>query len=149
MNLNYIKAAEQDIRSLRILKKSLEILNRKRKQLIDSGKPADIKAIDCSKPYTDTHYANDTLNDLLCVCEVNTEIMATEKEIEHIESILAELEKEQYIVLTLFYINNLSALDIAEKIGVESEKTVYNIRNKALMKYCLLSYGAVGKSCQM
>ncbi len=146
MRLNYFKAAEQDIASLPTLKRSIEFLEKKRQHLVDSGKPSEPGAIDYSKPYTDSHFVNDTLNELLSVAECTAEIKETKAEIQHIESILSELQKEHRKVLTMFYINKLPADKIAEAIYVESDKTVYNIRNKALAQYALLSYGVRAKT---
>lgn len=146
MRLNYFKAAEQDISSLPTLQKSIAFLEKKRQRLVDSGKPSEPGAIDYSKPYTDSHFVNDTLNELLSVAECSAEIEETKEEIQHIEAILGELQEEHRKVLTMFYIDKMPADKIAEKIYVESDKTVYNIRNKALAQYALLSYGARAKA---
>lgn len=143
MKLNYFKAAEQDIESLHTLKKALEHLYSKKVRLLQNiEQPGEIKSVDLSKPYIDSHYVNDTLNEVLGFAEVIQEINSTEEEIRHIETLLSELTDEQQKVLTMFYIDHLSAERIAEAINVESDKTVYNIRNKALMQYAVLSYGA-------
>lgn len=141
MNINYFKAAEADVASLPKLKRALQLLTKKRIRIIEEGSPTDPSAIDYSKPYTDTHFVNDTLNDLLELAEMNRAIEKTERKIAEIEEILSELTKEQREVLTLFYIECFSADRIAEKIFVESEKTVYNIRNRAIAEYALLAYG--------
>ncbi len=146
MKLNYFKAAEQDIMSLPVLRKSLVFLDRKRQRLINKGAPSEIGAIDHTKPYSSSSFVNDALNEILGLSEISQEITDTEEEIQHIEAVLAELLDEQRKVLTMFYINNLPAERIAEAIFVESDKTVYNIRNKALMQYAVLSYGARAKT---
>lgn len=141
MHINYFKAAEEDISSLSKLRRALEILRKKRAKIINSG-PSEPPGIDYSKPYVDSHFVNDTLNELLELTETERAIAETESKIAEIEEILAELPEEQRKVLTLFYAEGLSAENIAEQIFIESVKTVYNIRNRAIAEYALLSYGA-------
>lgn len=145
MNINYFKAAEADISSLPKLKRSLELLKKKQARIIESGAPSAPGAIDYTKPYTNSQYVNDTLNELLELSETVRAIDKTERQIAEVEEILAELTNEQRTVLTLYYMERISAEKIAEKIFVESDKTVYNIRNKAIAEYALLAYGAGAK----
>ena len=97
--------------------------------------------IDYSKPYADITYVNNTLNDLLELSEVTRAIAATERHIKDIKLTLAELPEEYRQVLTLFYIDNLPAEKVAEKMFIEAAKTVYNLRNRAIAQYVLLEYG--------
>lgn len=148
MNINYFKAAEDDISSLPKLKRSLQLLTKRRLKIIEEGSPTEPNAIDYSKPYIDAHFVNNTLNEILEIAETNRAIAKTERRIAEVEEILAELTKEQREVLTMFYIDRFSADKIAKKIFVESGKTVYNIRNRAVAEYALIAYGAPAESCR-
>ena len=146
MNINYFKAVEADISSLPKLRRSLDFLRRKQKRIIESNAPSVPGAIDYSKAYTDSHFVNDTLNEVLELSQTRQAISSTTRHIEEIEEILNALTDEQRAVLTLFYIDRIPSKEIARQIFVESEKTVYNLRNKAIAEYALIAYGAEAKA---
>ena len=148
MNIDYFRAAEREISSLPLLQKSLPILQRRLDRLIAAGAPKEPAGVDFSKPYVDSHHVNDTLGELCAIAETQAEINATKDKIREIEGILEEVPEEQRTVLRLFYINKLSAEKIAERIFVESEKTVYNIRNKGIATYSILCYGALARASE-
>lgn len=145
MHLDYFRAAENDIRSLPMLKNSVEFLKKKQKRLIESGAPKEPGGMNFSKVYTDSHSVNDTLGEILELTEVIIEIQKTEAEILEIENALSMLPKEEREVLELFYIKGYSSERIAEKIFVSSEKTVYGIRNRGIYNYSVLIYGALAR----
>lgn len=145
MNIDYFKAAEREISSLPLLKKSLPILQSRLERLIASGAPREPAGIDLSKPYVDSNTVNDTLGELCAIAETQAEIRATKDKIQEIEEILEAIPEEQRTVLKLFYIDKLTAEKIAKRIFVESEKTVYNIRNKGIANYSVLYYGAMAR----
>lgn len=142
MSIDYFKASEAILSSLPKLKKSVGILECRLECLIQKGAPKNPGSMDFGKPYVSSHDVNDTLGDLLAIQEVQSEIASTKAEIRVIQSALKELPEEQKKVVTLFYMDGLSAERIAERIYVESEKTVYNIRNKGVANFALLYYGA-------
>ena len=142
MNIDYSRAAEREISSLPRLKNSLPIMRKRLERLIEAGAPREPAGVDFSKPYVDSHHVNDTLG------ETKNEIYATEQKIREIEEILEAVPEEQRTVLKLFYIEKLTAERIAERIYVESEKTVYNIRNKGIATYSILCYGALARSSE-
>jgi RNA polymerase sigma factor (sigma-70 family) len=143
MNIDYFRAAEREISSLPLLKRSLPIMRKRLEGLIEAGAPKEPSGVDFSKPYVDSHHVNDTLGELCALLETQNEIHATEQKIREIEEILEAVPEEQRTVLTLFYEEKLTAEQIAERIHVESEKTVYNIRNKGIATYSILCYGAL------
>jgi len=145
MNLDYFKAAERDISSLPLLKKSIGIMKSRQERLIARGAPREPAGIDFDKPYSDSRSVNDTLGELLALAEIGREIRDTEEEIAEIEAVLADIPKELKTVIEYFYIRGMSAEKIAEKIFVESEKTVYNLRNKGVAMFAVLYYGASAK----
>lgn len=148
MKIDYFRAAEQEIASLPLLKCSLPILKNRLERLKASGSPQEPAGVDFSKPYTDSHHVNDTLGELFAIVETQNEIHATEEKIREIEEILEAVPDEQRNVLKLFYIDKLPASKIAERIFVESEKTVYNIRNKGIATYSVLCYGALARGSE-
>lgn len=145
MQLDYFKAAETTISSLPELKRSIPLLEKRLARLTEAGMPREPSGVDFSKSYVDSHHVNDTLSELLAVAETQREINATRSEISEIEKALSEIPEEQRRVVTLFYIDKLSASEIAERIFVESEKTVYKIRNKGVANFAVLYYGALAK----
>ncbi len=145
MQIDYFKAAETTISSLPELKRSIPLLEKRLARLTEAGMPRDPSGVDFSKSYVDSHHVNDTLSELLAVAETQREINATRSEIVEIEKALSELPEEQQKVVTLFYIDKLSAAEIAERILVESEKTVYKLRNKGIASFAVLYYGALAK----
>ena len=78
MNIDYFRAAEREISSLPLLKKSLPIMRKRLKRLIEAGAPKEPAGVDFSKPYVDSHHVNDTLGELCALVETKNEIYATE-----------------------------------------------------------------------
>jgi len=148
MNIDYFRAAERELSSLPLLKSSLPILQKRLDRLIEAGAPKEPGGIDFSKPYVNSHYVNETLSELCDLAETQKQIIATKQKIREIEEILEAVPKDQRTVLKLFYIEKLTAEQIAERIYVESEKTVYNIRNKGVATYALLCYGALARNSE-
>lgn len=148
MNLDYFKAAERDISSLPLLKKSIDIMKKRQERLIQKGAPREPAGIDFEKPYSDSKSVNDTLGELLAIAELRNEIRDTQEEIAEIEAVLAEIPNDLKTVIELFYMRSMSAEKIAEKIYVESEKTVYNLRNKGVAMFAVIYYGAAAKKTE-
>lgn len=145
MKLDYFKAAETAIASLPDLKRSIPLLEKRLARLTEAGMPREPSGVDFTKSYVDSHHVNDTLSELLAITETQREISTTKAEIAEIEKVLSELPEDQRRVVTLFYIDKLSAAVIAERIFVESEKTVYKLRNKGVANFAVLYYGALAK----
>ena len=142
MNIDYFGAAERDLRSLPMLKRSVEILKIRQRDLVSMGAPRQASAADLDKPYIDARTVNDALGDLLSLSHTKRELKKTTSEIDQIELALSALPDEQRKVLIYYYIDGKSADEIGELIHVESEKTVYSIRNRGIMNYALAMYGA-------
>ncbi|OGO90330.1 MAG: hypothetical protein A2Y17_12235 [Clostridiales bacterium GWF2_38_85] len=140
--MNYFKEAERVLSSKTTLKKAVENLKRRQERLINSGAPREPGAIDYSKPYTDAHSVNDTLNQLLELSEVSKELAETENFITEIERVIEQLPKEFKNIVVWWYIERKTKEEIAELLYVESVTTVYDIRNKAIAQFAILYFGA-------
>ena len=140
--MNYFKAAEQVLGSIPTLKKALENLQKREQRLIEQGKPREPGAIDYNKPFTDSHYLSDTLNELLELSECSKNIAETQRKLAELENIIDQLNEEYKKVVVLWYVEKRSKEAIMEELYVESLTTVYNLRNKAVAEFALLYYGA-------
>lgn len=140
--MNYFKAAEQVLSSVPTLKRALENLKRRKARLIESGAPRELGAIDYSKPFTDSHYVSDTLNELLELSECTRNIAETQRELNYIDGIIEQLSEEYKKIIVLWYIEKRSKESIMEAMYIESLTTVYNLRNRAVAEFALLYYGA-------
>ncbi len=140
--MNYFKAAEQVLASVPTLKTALENLERREKHLLESGAPQELGAIDYSKPFTNSHYVSDTLNELLELAECRRNIAETKKAITEIETIIGQLDDEHKKLVILWYIEKRSKEEILEEMFIESLTTIYNLRNRAVAEFALLYYGA-------
>lgn len=140
--MNYFKAAEQVLSSVPTLKRALENLERRKERLIESGAPREPGAIDYSKPFTDARYVSDTLNELLELSECTRNIAETQRELNYIDGIIAQLSEEYKKIIVLWYIEKRSKESIMEALYIESLTTVYNLRNRAVAEFALLYYGA-------
>lgn len=144
--MNYFKAAEQVLSSVRTLEQSLENLEQRKNRLIASGAPREPAAIDYTKPFTGSNYVNNTLNDLLELSECSNNIAKTRSELNEIKGIVEQLPGEQKQLVELWYFNKYSKELVMEKMSIESLSTVYNLRNKAVAEFALLYYGAAALS---
>jgi len=140
--MNYFKAAEQVLSSVPTLEQALGNLERRKQRLIDSGAPSEGSNIDYSKPFTDSHYVNDTLNELLELAECSRNIAETKERLGEVKDILKQLSEEHAKIISLWYIKKLSKERVMEEMYVESLTTVYNLRNRAVAEFALLYYGA-------
>lgn len=140
--MNYFKAAEQVLSSVPTLERALENLRRRRERLIENGAPQELKAIDYSKPFTDSHYASDTLDEYLELSECSKNIVETERKLSEINGIIEQLSDEYKKLVILWYIEKQPKEQIAEAMYVESVTTVYNLRNRAVAEFALLYFGA-------
>ncbi len=140
--MNYFKSAEQVLGSIPMLKKALENLQKREQRLIEQGKPREPGAIDYNKPFTDSHYVSDTLNELLELSECSKNIAETQRKLAELENIIDQLNEEYKKVVVLWYVEKRSKEAIMEELYVESLTTVYNLRNKAVAEFALLYYGA-------
>ena len=140
--MNYFKAAEQVLGSIPTLKRALENLQKREQRLIEQGKPREPGAIDYNKPFTDSHYVSDTLNELLELSECSKNISETQRKLAELENIIDQLNEEYKKVVVLWYVEKRSKEAIMEELYVESLTTVYNLRNKAVAEFALLYYGA-------
>ena len=140
--MNYFKAAEQLLGSIPTLKRALENLQKREQRLIEQGKPREPGAIDYNKPFTDSHYVSDTLNELLELSECSKNIAETQRKLAELENIIDQLNEEYKKVVVLWYVEKRSKEAIMEELYVESLTTVYNLRNRAVAEFALLYYGA-------
>lgn len=140
--MNYFKAAEQVLNSVPTLRKALKNLQNREQRLIEQGKPHEPGAIDFNKPFTDSNFVNDTLNELLELAECTQNIVETKRTLEEIDGVFSQLPDEHKKVIVMWYIEKRTKEYIAEALLVESPTTVYNLRNKAVAEFALLYYGA-------
>ncbi len=141
LNLDYVKAAEADIRNLPYLKRSIQTLERRRDFILSKQGGKEPEAPDFKDPYMPEKKINEALNETLALAEISAEIIAAKHEIEVIEATLKELSKEERDVLIMFFQRGMNANQIGEALYYDSEKTVYRIRNQGLYHYCLSYYG--------
>lgn len=140
--MNYFKAAEQVLCSVPTLKRALENLKSREQRLIDQSTPREPGAIDYSKPFTDSHFVNDTLNELLELSECSRNITETQRTLTEIEGVIEQLSDEHKKLVRLWYVEKLPKEAVMEEMYIESLSTVYNLRNKAVAEFALLYYGA-------
>lgn len=140
--MNYFKAAEQVLSSVPTLKRALENLERRKERLIESGAPRGVGAIDYTKPFADSHSANDTLNELLELAECTRNIAETQRQLDYIDSVIKQLSDDYKKIVEMWYVEKRSKESIAEALYIESLTTVYNLRNRAVAEFALLYYGA-------
>ena len=137
-----MQAAEQVLGSVPTLKRALENLRNREQRLIEQGKPREPGAIDYSKPFTDSHFVSDTLNELLELSECSKNIAETQRKLAELENIIDQLNEEYKKVVVLWYVEKRSKEAIMEELYIESLTTVYNLRNRAVAEFALLYYGA-------
>lgn len=116
--MNYFKAAEQVLSSVPTLERALENLKHRKQQLIDSGKPRELGTIDYRKPFTDTHYVSDTLNELLAVSECERDIANTNEELAEIRRVIEQLSDEYKKLVTLWYIEKRPKEAVKSDMGL-------------------------------
>ena len=140
--MNYYKSAEQVLSSVSILERSLMNLEKRKQRLIDGGLPADVGTISYDKPFTNSKFISDTLNELLSVSECQKCIAATKSEIDEIYSVIDQMPDEYQKIVRMWYIQKIPKEKIMDEMYIGSLATVYNLRNRAVAEFALLYYGS-------
>ena len=108
------------------------------KKAISSGNGLELM----SKPYTGAKSVNDALADCLELAEVMREIQITRDKVEEIDGVLAQMDEDDARILRLWYIERKSKDEITEAVCYSSTSSLYDLRNKALVRFALLYFGA-------
>ena len=140
--MNYFKATEELLSSIPQLKSAKANLERRAKRLQNSGAPQLPAAIEYNKPFTDSNFVSDTLNELLELAECSHNLAETNEKLAEIENIIDQMKDEHKQLVNLWYVRNQSKDFIMEKMNIGSSSTLYNLRNKAVAEFALLYYGA-------
>lgn len=139
--MNYFKAAEQVLSSVPTLERALENLQHRRDRFIESGAPREPGAIDYGKPFTDSHYVSDTLNELLELSECSRNIAETQRKLAEIKCIIDQLKDEYKKLVVLWYLEKKPKEAVMEELYIQSLSTVYDLRNRAVAEFALLYFG--------
>lgn len=147
--MDYIKETEKILKNHGKLNIALGNLNKRQENLIRSGVPTEIGAIDYSKPAIQhTNYSKDTLNQMCELAVISEEIKETKNEIKLVDKILQQIKKQDEISYNFLYIkyvknNKISMREVADKLGYspDSSDTVYRIKEKALIEFSILYFG--------
>lgn len=94
------------------------------------------------KPYTGAKSVNDALADCLELAEVMREIQVTRDKVEEIDDVLAQMDEDDARILRLWYIERKRKDEITEAVCYSSTSSLYDLRNKALVRFALLYFGA-------
>ncbi len=140
--MNYFKAAEQLLAALPELERAVENLKHREDRIVNSGAPKMPAAIDYAKPFADVTSINDTLSERLALTEVQRNRHKTESQIAEIKRILAQMEAEHQALIRMWYVERMPKESIMQSMCIESLKTVYNLRNRAVAQFALLYFGA-------
>ena len=127
--INYFEAAEKTLRARGLLETALGNLERKKERILRYGAPSEYPSADMSKPYTGAKSVNDALADCLELAEV-------------IDDVLAQMDEDDARILRLWYIERKSKDEITEAVCYSSTSSLYDLRNKALVRFALLYFGA-------
>ena len=78
----------------------------------------------------------------VCIAEVMREIQVTRDKVEEIDDVLAQMDEDDARILRLWYIERKSKDEITEAVCYSSTSSLYDLRNKALVRFALLYFGA-------
>jgi hypothetical protein len=144
--MNYIKEAEEYLRSYSDLKDS--IVNIKKELEYLELEITGAKAIDYSgMPGGGAALPDDRLVNLLYKKQVKEAALeSTENTVTHIKNIFENLSGEESKVLKAFYIEGLRGTALEEKFEL-CERQVYNLRQPAIRKFAKQLFGikAIGE----
>ena len=84
----------------------------------------------------------EALTDCLELAEVMREIQVTRDKVEEIDDVLAQMDEDDARILRLWYIERKSKDEITEAVCYSSTSSLYDLRNKALVRFALLYFGA-------
>lgn len=150
--MNYIKESEEVLKNHRKLYSALQTLNKRKTKLIYKTAPKIPGAISYDNPAIQhMDYSEDTINDICEIMDINRQIKETEEEMKIVNNILKEIKEDDEVLekfIQLKYIKEYkkSMGEIAQELGYspESNKTIYNIKSRALKEFVVRYFGAKG-----
>ena len=143
--INYFEAAEK---TRGLLETALGNLERKKERILRYGAPSEYPSADMSKPYTGAKSVNDALADCLDLLKAPCFPEAAEQAGDEVVACLPsirsapDLVEDDARILRLWYIERKSKDEITEAVCYSSTSSLYDLRNKALVRFALLYFGA-------
>lgn len=147
--MNYIQEAERIMKDYRKLIDSVKNMKKRKNILSMRGVPSENTQANYSKEKTSGNkYANDTINELCEISQLNIQIKETEAEIQFISEILKQIKLEnetleKFLKLRYIEMPQVQLKKIAAEIGYseDSNHTIYEIKNKALREFAIRYFG--------
>ena len=142
IKLNYVKEAEEILKSRKTLDEKIRSLNRQIARIMNSGTPHEIKGIDYSQPKVKGGAVDDTMTDCISIIEANKEIKLAKAKIEEIDDVIGQLQEESKKILTLWYIDLKTKSEICNILNYGSMQSIYDKHRRGIEEFALLYFGA-------
>ena len=133
--MDYFKKAEEKLYSVATLRHRLKNYETAYDREIRRSGPSGIAPIDLSKPVVKSSRAEDNFDSADKIAYYWTKIVQTREEINDITSIAEQLPTELYNVIRLWYFEKKPKEKIMAAIYINSPKTLYAKRRKAVKMF--------------
>lgn len=140
--MNYFKEAENVLRHRKKLNKSLENLKHRRARLLGSGLPRGVGGMDYASPSVDGGMVSNTMQDCLELVQTQKDISGTEAKIKEVDDVLKQLSDDDRKILMMWYVEDKHKDEICLEFHYANRQSVYDRKNKAVIEFAVLYFGA-------
>lgn len=139
--MDYIKEAENYLRHYKELKSSIKHAEHEIAKLKWKSRPGEVSAVSNDITGVTADHPGNTLNEMYQLQKWQDVRDESNREIQHVENLLAGMEEKERKVLEMWYVQRMDKYDIAAEFGYNSKQPVYNTRNIAIKKFAVILFG--------
>lgn len=139
--MDYVKEAENYLRHYASLKKSVEHAQYMIERLTYKSRPREVGAAQNDVTGVAAQCPGNTLQEMYELQRWQSVREESLHEIGHIERLLEGMDEKERRILEMWYVQKMDKLDIAQEMGYETRKSVYEIRDRGLKSFSVFLFG--------
>ncbi len=139
--MDYIKEAENYLKHYASLRKSVSHARYMIDKLMMKSCPGEVSAVNNDITGVSAQHPVNTLQEMYELQQWQKIVTDNEHEIKHISDTLESLEDKEKLILEMWYVNKMQAIDIMNEFEYDERRSVYNLKSKALKSFAINLFG--------
>lgn len=139
--MDYIKEAENYLKHYASLRKSVSHARYMINKLMMKSCPGEVSAVNNDITGVSAQHPVNTLQEMYELQQWQKIVTDNEHEIKHISDTLESLEDKEKLILEMWYVNKMQAIDIMNEFEYDERRSVYNLKSKALKNFAINLFG--------
>ena len=139
--MDYIKEAENYLKHYASLRKSVSHARYMIDKLMMKSCPGEVSAVNNDITGVSAQHPVNTLQEMYELQQWQKIVTDNEHEIKHISDTLESLEDKEKLILEMWYVNKMQAIDIMNEFEYDERRSVYNLKSKALKNFAINLFG--------